>query len=60
MLRIFQRFVDWFGGRIEIDIHFYFARNRLGQSKANEAMRRQIEAHGKKLDIMREQHDEVL
>jgi hypothetical protein len=32
---------------------------RLGQSKANEAMRRQIEAHGKKLDIMREQHDEV-
>jgi hypothetical protein len=33
---------------------------RLNQTKANEAMRRQIEAHGKKLDIMREQHDEVM
>jgi hypothetical protein len=33
---------------------------RLCQSKANEATKRQIEAHGKKLDIMRAQHDEVM
>jgi hypothetical protein len=31
----------------------------LTQTKANEAMRRQIESHSKKLDIMREQHDEA-